>query len=426
MKTILISTASPLNYPPIGCLYLADALKQQNIDTDIIDSKVDFSELEKIITESNSKAVNMSVITSPEIENFVNISKYIKSEHPDIKIIWGGIHPTLNPEQCINETYIDNVITGNAEETLPMILKDIEKRKDIAPIIKSNPIKNLDKYSPNWDSFKDLSQFLFKESHFTHGRENDSKRDVFYYLDTSRGCTYSCSFCAIPTGKWMSHSSDSVKNQVEAIQSRLKSEGRSMDGVGIWDDMFWANKKRAYNILDTLSDKGLGYIIEARADQLLKNDKELLNKLSDTGCMQVFIGAESGNQDTLDYLNKRTTVKDYHELIKLSEEYKMPTRFSLIVGFPYESDKSVNQTLDLAEKIHDESKYSSVSGPKLFTPYPGTLEFDRAIDKGFLRPESTIEWSKIHRHTDDYINKFPWLKENLSKKTINRVEEKLR
>ena len=424
-KTVLVGTKSPINYPPMGSLYMMDALEKNGIDCTSVSSDISQEDLEKIIDSTETDTLNMSVITSPEIGNTVDLSRGIKKSRPDVKVIWGGIHPTINTEQCIGENYIDNVITGNAEETLPGVLKDIRDGKDIPSVINSVAPRYLDKFSPAWNKLDNLSQFIFPQSHSIRGGKVEDK-NIFYYLSTSRGCPYTCSFCNINTnGKWVAHSAEWTLGQVDLINKRLKEEGVSMDGIGLWDDMFWINKKRSDTILNGLKDREIGYLIEARADQLMKKDSELVEKLKDTGCMQVFIGAESGSQSTLDYLNKRTKVEDYNSLIRIAGEKQMPTRFSLIVGFPHETDSSVNKTLDFSKRIND-AEYCSVSGPKLYTPYPGTLEFNRATEVGFKAPVRTEDWGEIHRRSDGYLAKFPWLEKNLKKSTLKRMEKEIR
>ena len=83
-NTILVSTSSPINYPPMGSLYLIDALGKSGIKTTHLDSSVKFSDLEQKILETDSKVVNMSVITSPEIVNSVNLSKQIKEKYSEM------------------------------------------------------------------------------------------------------------------------------------------------------------------------------------------------------------------------------------------------------------------------------------------------------------------------------------------------------
>lgn len=417
MKTNIIYPNRTQNYPPLGSLYLADALNKDNIDSELLSSNITNSSLEDIIKENPNVPISMSVLTSPQISDFVRLSKHIKNVSPQTPIIWGGAHPTINPNQVISESYVDSVVVGSGEEILPRLIKNHTSGIHI-----SNPRIDLNKYSPMWDKFDNLSQFVFNEDHSVRKPEVGS-HNIFYYLSTSRGCFGKCSFCAVPElskNKWYSHSANDVSNQLDYLSSKT-----SFNGVGIWDDMFWTNMKRAGNILHGLKERNFGYLIEARADHLLKRGGVLFDKLKNTNCLQVFVGAESGNQNTLNYLNKNTSVDDYLRLSRMAQESEMPVRYSFIVGFPGETDVGVNDTLDLASKLKD-TPYCSVSGPKLFTPYPGTLEYGRAINAGFKNPHNTEAWAEIHRRTDGYLEKFPWLKENLSPKTLKRMDNELR
>ena len=150
-----------------------------------------------------------------------------------------------------------------------------------------------------------------------------------------------------------------------------------------------------------------------------------MRKLADTGCIQVFVGAESASQETLDYMRKGTRVEEYYRLMELANIYHVGLRMSFIVGFPNESDRSINQTLDLCERINagDLGPWVNVSGPKIFTPYPGTVEYTRAVTAGFRPPTTNVEWGDINRSTQEYLRHFPWLKRNCSRATLVRLEE---
>ena len=136
--------------------------------------------------------------------------------------------------------------------------------------------------------------------------------------------------------------------------------------------------------------------------------------------MQVFVGTESGNQDTLNLIQKGTKLTDYMRLVEISRDVGLPLRFSMIVGFPGESDRSVNDTLDLIESLEDEP-YVSISGPKLFTPYPGTPQYEAAVERGMKVPSDTLGWARLNRYAD-YRSLYPWLAENCSERTLDRID----
>jgi radical SAM superfamily enzyme YgiQ (UPF0313 family) len=149
-------------------------------------------------------------------------------------------------------------------------------------------------------------------------------------------------------------------------------------------------------------------------------EADLYQFLKDTGCMQVFVGTESANQDTLNLIQKGTKAKDYARLVEISRDVGLPLRFSLIVGFPDETDRSVNETLDLIEQL-DGEPFVSISGPKCFTPYPGTPQYDAALRRGLKVPDDTLGWAHLTRYAD-YRALYPWLEKNFTPQTLARID----
>ncbi len=464
-------------YPQLGVLYLVDALRQAGIESLVVSCDLPAENLDSILTDYRPAVVGMSVLTAPQVVDFKRHSIRIKNEYPEISIVWGGVHPTILSEECMDSSYIDFVFIGQGEDVFPDLVLDIVNGTNkFTKRVQGRSPQTLDRYSPAWDKVS-LSQYLFSERHSVrspitkvqtsaakvfdqiksdiqaidpglssdvsiHVLEDIKKWDVglyeldksiFYYLITSRGCPYSCTFCSEPlqimhgnaAGKftWNSHDLDWVKCQIDVIRERLARDGEDLDGVGIWDDMFWVDKKRARNILSYLASEGLTYLIEARADQLIRDDYSLYNFLGETNCSQVFIGAESASQETLDYIKKHTDIEDYYRLMKHASIVKVPLRMSFIVGFPGETDESVNKTLDFCEAVTNGAygPWVNISGPKIFTPYPGTVEYDRAVEAGFVKPATHVDWRKIHRSTEAYLECFPWMR-NYPSATLERLE----
>ncbi len=453
---ILIVQRSP--YPQMGALYLTDALQKQGIETHILGSEASTSELDALIEKHDPVAVGCSVMTAPEIVDFVRLSVHVQTTYNQkatrIPVIWGGMHSTIVWEQTVREPYIDLVVSGEAELTLPRILKALREKSPLPheKIVAVETPAQLDDFRPDWQAIEP-ERFLFPESHSVHADVSFGKKSIFYYLLSSRGCTYRCNFCweVARTASlkdemvrnqvsadltWRAHSVSWVEEQLDYLDRRLRAVGRSMDGVGFWDDMIFGrgredHLRRSKRIFEVLRERQYGYLLEVRANQLIATgdrwndagairEADLYRFLRDTGCMQVFVGTESGNQDTLNLIQKGTKLKDYMRLVALSHEVGLPLRFSMIVGFPEESDQSVNDTLDLIERI-DEEPFVSVSGPKLFTPYPGTPQYQAAVARGMKVPQDTLGWAYLNRYAD-YRALYPWLEENCSKSTLARID----
>jgi len=438
-------------YPQMGGLYLADAAARFGIRTHIVPTDVPKETLDDLISTYDPIAVGCSVMTAPELVDFARHSIYVQQKYNagrcELPVIWGGMHPTIVAGQTLQEPYIDYVVTGEAEITLPRLLLSISEGK--GPDTKHIPVTTppvLDEFKPRWDDSA-LEEFLFPESHSVHASVDFSHQNIFYYLLTSRGCTYKCNFCwevarmadlRAEGGEglaWRSHSLAWIENQLQEIEDRLVRHDRVMDGVGFWDDMIFGrgrleHTERARQIFQLMQSRTFGYLLEARANQLISTtdkwgrgslrEADLYQFLKETGCMQVFVGTESGNQETLNLIQKGTKIEDYYRLVELSRGIGLPLRFSMIVGFPHETDQSVNETLDFVEKMEDEP-FISVSGPKLFTPYPGTPQYAMAIEAGMVPPKNTLDWARLNRYSD-FRGLFPWLRTNCHESTLRRID----
>jgi len=446
------------SYPQMGALYLTNALLPHGITTHVIPSDATTDELDALISRYDPVAVGCSVMTAPEIVDFMRHSVHVQVTYnagvKRIPVIWGGMHPTIVWQQTIKEPYIDVVVSGEAEITLPRILNRIIDRNELPlerPVRVETP-PQLDDYRPQWESL-DLQKYVFPESHSVHSQVDFKKQNIFYYLLTSRGCTYKCNFCwevartaalkdemardgvAVDL-TWRAHSEAWVDEQLTYLERRLAENGAVMDGVGLWDDMIFGREKeahiqRAKRIFSGMRERNYGYLLEARASQLMgksqrwndagvMREADLYQFLKDTGCMQVFVGTESANQQTLNLIQKGTKAIDYGRLVEISRDIGLPLRFSLIVGFPDESDRSVNETLDLIERLQGEP-FVSVSGPKMFTPYPGTPQYDAAVRAGLKVPTDTLGWAQMTRYAD-YRALYPWLEKNYTPSTLARID----
>jgi len=345
-------------------------------------------------------------------------------------------------------------VSGEAEITLPRLLLQIANTKKLPEdkLVRVQTPPRLDDYRPQWENI-DVSKYVFPESHSVHAKSDFKKQNILYYLLTSRGCTYKCNFCwevartaalkdemqrdGLDTDlTWRAHSEAWVQQQLDYLEKRLADTGTKMDGVGLWDDMIFGKEReahiqRARGIFRSMRERNFGYLLEARASQLMaKSSKwndagvtreaDLYHFLKETGCMQVFVGTESANQDTLNLMQKGTKAKDYTRLVEISRDIGLPLRFSMIVGFPEETDKSVNETLDLIERLHGEP-YISVSGPKCFTPYPGTPQYESAMRHGMKVPPNTLAWAHLTRYAD-YRALYPWIERNYSQSTLDRID----
>jgi len=120
---------------PIGILSVGSALKKHGYSVELIN--INEKEIDKTVSkilEREPEYVGFSVMTGIQTQHSAEMSKKIKAKS-DIPVLWGGIHPSLLPEQCIAEKYIDYVIIGEGEETVLEFTRALKENKDMREIL---------------------------------------------------------------------------------------------------------------------------------------------------------------------------------------------------------------------------------------------------------------------------------------------------
>jgi anaerobic magnesium-protoporphyrin IX monomethyl ester cyclase len=389
------------DYPPVGALYVADALEQAGYDVHLFKSDVEHCEFLSTLLELDPLFVGFSVHTYPSLVEMISLSKL--AHNLGYKVVWGGNHPTCLHDECLKQDYIDYVVVEEAETQVVYLAQAIANNAPWRDILKFST--DLDRYKPAWHLVK-LDNYLYPAAHSVRGGGDGAAR-IFYYLMTSRGCPYSCAFCynsRTPKQPWRAHSAAWVTDQVAYLKREL-----DIDGVGFWDDFFLGDRKRAVAIIAYLKAQGIKFLCEARASDL---DGHFVRWLKEMGCLQLFIGAESGSNRVLGMIDKRITADDILHAAELTRKHGLPARFSFIYGFPGEDFDEIMQTKALVETLRSYPNVS-ISGPKLYTPYPGTALYRSAIEHGFKPPDDMSGWAGVNRSSD--LEYLPWLKRELER-----------
>ncbi len=413
MKICLVQVDDVRDYStrliPLGPLQVGSALKKAGYDVEIIHcTQEDIDKEAEKILEEEPLFVGFSVITGIQTLHSAIMSKRIK-EKSSTPIIWGGIHPSLLPEMCLKEDYIDIVVIGEGEETI-VELADRLKSKQPVNDIKGIGYKgredgkityNLNPPRPfitNLDEYRIDFKLLNMENYLTPAEAGRYKRITGY--KSSRGCPYDCGFCynqRFNKGQWRAYSPKVVLEDMEF----LKREYR-IDGIRFYDDNFYVDKKRAQAILRGI---GIPASSEIRADML---DEKLAGEIKDAGCLGLLVGIESGSDRLLELINKRCKIEDLIKKIEIIARYKLPVTYSAIIGLPTETKEETKKTIDLLLSIYDKfDKNNTVIVTGVYLPYPGTSLYSLAVKEGFNPPEATEGWAGIDRSRHKFS--MPWI-----------------
>lgn len=393
---------------PLGLLSLASTLVE-DYEVKIIDQRLESNWAKKVEYESkDSIAVAITSMTGKQIQHGLNISKISTNS----KIIWGGVHPTLLPKQTLENKYIDFIVMGEGENTLPRLLKALKNNgkfesiegigyKDAGGIHINEKLKN----HIDLNKLPDIPYFLIDIDKYI------TKRDGFercLTLETSRGCPHNCSFCANPIiheRKWRCLNVENIIRKIKYFENNF-----NLDGVIFQEDNFFVNSRRVKKFCEK-KDVGIGWKANCRIEYLINKDKSFFKMLENAGCKFLQFGVESGSNRILNLLNKGFTIEDILKINRQLDKTNIKCRYNFIIGIPTETIEEIQKTLYFIDKLKNENGNLEIPFLNIYTPWPGTQLYNLAINKKFNPPDNLEGWVKYNWNSCN----LPWLNRNISR-----------
>jgi len=401
--------------PPHSVLSIAAEIKD-DYEVRIIDQRVEPSWKEALAKElkKNPLCVGVSSMTGMQINFALEASKMVR-EHSDAKIIWGGVHATLLPEQTVRNENIDIVVRGEGELTFRELIPALQKGqalkniKGLAYKTKGRVVSTEDRPFLDMNVLKETPWELVNVKSYIHRNVvRKGSRGELDIGETSRGCPFRCGFCynmVFNKGCWRSLS---VENTVKKIRSAI--ERFNLDVIWLRDDNFFVNIERAREVAEIINKEGIRvfwYTSGIRTDIFERMSDEDVAELKKSGCEGFRFGIESGNQRILNLIEKNITKEQALRVNHKCKRLDVIPHYSFMAGFPSETIGDVIDTVQIMKKMKRENKKAVVHVINMFTPYPGTKLFDMAVKSGLMIPESLQEWSEYH-HLNNFANHLPW------------------
>ncbi len=405
------SSIEDLAIPPAGCLYVGDALKKVGYNViikHITPSEINFTAHQ--IIKLSPLFVGFSILTGSPIVHSVQLSKMIKERLPQTSVVWGGIHPSLMPLDCLKEPFVDYVIQGEGEITSQELAKALSQRESFRNILglgwkkadgklvindRRPLMKNIDKFKQDW-SLVNIQNYV----------KTSFSGEKYFSFITSRGCPHKCGFCynlAFNEQRWRPHSVQFVVDEMVQIRNQT-----GVDCFTFCDDNFLANKKRALKILEKLKEENIHVAwIEVRLDAI---DDTILSELSKYNVKTLFVGWESGSNQTLSRIDKGFNTDLILNGFKLASKYSFEIDASAIVGFPFETEEQWQKTFDMVLKIDALNPGRNKFNLGVYIPYPGTPIAKIALERGFKFPSNIGDWNSFDILKGEM--KLPWISPN--------------
>lgn len=390
---------------PLPLLYLSWALKKIDFIPEILDMRIcDYRKYRL----KDYVFVGITSLSGPTIRNGIQFVKHIRRHISHVPVVWGGVHPSLLPEQTLKSEYVDIIVKSEGEKTIQELALAIRDGKDFSNI-KGIGFKEGKELIINPDrEFMDLNTI---DVELPYELLDMNKYQMEYFpVHTSRGCPFNCGFCyntAFNKRRWRYKEAERVVDELEFVVKRFGAKRISF----AWEDEFFVSNKRVWNICEGIIRRGLN--IEWHSfcvfRNFLKVDNDFVKLLERAGCASLTFGAESGSNRILKTIVNKP--QDVESMVKATEKIAKTSigqTVSFMCGFPTESSGDWERTIHLINRLVEINPKIYVNGVFMYTPYPGTPLFNLIRkDYGYQIPRSLEAWS--HFGVFRNVGKMPWL-----------------
>ncbi|RLG44907.1 MAG: hypothetical protein DRN81_03325 [Thermoproteota archaeon] len=410
---------------PLGILHLGSVLEAEGYEVRLVDCTVqrNFEEIiRKEVEDEGLSFVGLSVMTV-QIPSALDISRMVKGIRSDLPVVWGGIHPTLFPEQTLQAPEVDIVCVGEGERTVVELVEALRSGKELDQVrgigfkkdggffftpkreptdLKTLPLLRYD--------LLDVNEYIFHSLPFSR------QKVKVISIHSGRGCPYRCSFC-INSHPLFRHyrqiPGERLLAQIEGVMRRYEP-----DVIYFQDDNFLADRKRTLFLFDALKAKGMEFKWYAvtRANYLSDNYLPIAFwEKYGPNCVGLGIGVESGSERVRnEVLRKELSNEDIEEAVALCARLNIPIGASFMVGIPHETIAERLETLRYIDKLRKINPTLSCN-IHYFQPYPGCPLFEEAKRLGFKPPVSLKQWEQMLDRARSWyewyipIEELPWI-----------------
>jgi radical SAM superfamily enzyme YgiQ (UPF0313 family) len=344
---------------PMSLLALG-AVLEGKYDYIIVDGNLErdpLTTIDRAIRETGANVLGVTVMPGPQLSDAIPLCRQLKRMHPNLIIVWGGYFPTQHYDVVLQAPYVDYVVRGHGEYVFKALMDALRQGDDLSKLPGVAYKGRGDVLTQRYADAKlfrvptsprlAVSNAMAPIPHpahlpaFPYHRVPIERYVKRCFLGTrtlshhsSYGCPFFCNFCAVVNmvnGGWLAQSAKRTADTVQYLHDHWR-----IDALEFYDNNFFVNEERTVEVAERIRHLGVAWWGEARIDTLLKYKSESWRKMSEAGLKMVFMGAESGSDETLKRMNKGGTASANKtlEIARLMKSYGIIPEFSFILGNP--------------------------------------------------------------------------------------------
>jgi radical SAM superfamily enzyme YgiQ (UPF0313 family) len=350
--------------------------------------------VERLVATTQPALVGLSIMTFQRKTAFA-IIELVRRLSPGVRVVVGGYDPSLAPEAYTDPALgVDAIVRGEGEITFRELVRALERGGDLGDIAGLSFregtafVHNVDRPVTGLTTgeirLPDRSARVLS-GYTMVGRQVD-------VVETSRGCTFSCSFCSIIAMRGRNFHTFSFDRVLADIRQAREHGARS---IFLVDDNITLNVSRFEALCRAIAEAGLNdvdYLVQAMTSSIANHGETLAPLMRHAGIRYVFLGIENVLDEDLAFLEAKAKnrLKDGANAavraIEWLHRHRMYVVGGLIVGNPDDTRASIEANLDFARRYVD---YPYIQHP---TPYPGTPMAKDFRERGLIVNERLEEY----------------------------------
>lgn len=380
----------------LGIGYIISHIKHYHPDIEINFFQRRFDDVNTVLTGCVDSDIIAFSCTSPSYSDAIFLATHIKIQNKKAHIVFGGWHPTALPEDVIKEECIDQVIVGEGEHAMRLVVEG-----DREPILYGF---NMNNDLLEWPDRKTIKN----ERTIDLCEKMNGQRTASFQMN--RGCKVHCAFCAehLMSGKYNKISNPIRTRHIGKALTEIQtvSSEYNLNYFKFADATFDISAEFVIDFCKTKISRKINIPFEANIHPGFVQKEEVFFWLKEAHCQQINIGCESGSQKVLNGIGKGTNIKQIKNVFKWAKSHGIKRRGYFLLGMIEENEYDIQLTDRLIEEIQPD-----VVGFTILAPYPGSDFYDSKKYKD-------IDWSVV----GEYGNNF-WRTRHLSNQQLKGYQK---
>jgi anaerobic magnesium-protoporphyrin IX monomethyl ester cyclase len=405
---------------PLELLQIAGIPDREGYEVVIVDAMVHENYMERLMQLCDGALLfGSSCILGYQVAHGAEVARAIRERFPALPMIWGGWFPSVLPEQYLKENIADAVCLGQGEHTFWEYIQALENGEDVANIPGLVIMRDgKPHYTPHRKvvGFKDIPDCPWHLIDFEEyvAMQNDKsnkwkvrhkyadpwdmkpgteQRGFSYY--SSFGCPEPCTFCCSPMltdQRWKSIPGKLLGERIMECHERF-----NFNVLRFQDANFGVHERRSNEFCDYLIENESPFWWNGtyEIETIARFKDESVDKLAASRFHMAALGAEAGTEEQQIRIGKKIDIRNNlaPALNKLNSR-GIQTSVSWIIGYPEESVRSMLDTITVAAK----TKHMFPNSPSDVFPFraiPGSVDFNKAVELGYIPPASLAEWGDV-------------------------------